>query len=109
MRVHRWLAVIRGGGPCRFGEAGHRWVRMQAPTRCSTNATEVTVARASCLTSLRGGTIVVTIELGVTITEATVDEKVTTIFCTPVTRNPRCPLGARPSYWPALWARSMAY
>jgi transposase len=32
-----------------------------------------------------------TIELGVTITDAAVDEKQTTIFCTPVTRNPRCP------------------
>ncbi|BBY06919.1 ISL3 family transposase [Mycobacterium noviomagense] len=32
-----------------------------------------------------------TIELGVTITDAAVDEKQTTIFCAPVTRNPRCP------------------
>jgi hypothetical protein len=32
-----------------------------------------------------------TIELGVTITDAAVDEKVTTIFCSPVTRDPRCP------------------
>jgi transposase len=32
-----------------------------------------------------------TIELGVTITDAAVDEKTTTIFCTPVSRNPRCP------------------
>ena len=29
-----------------------------------------------------------TIELGVTITDAAVDEKTTTIFCTPVTRTP---------------------
>jgi len=32
-----------------------------------------------------------TIELGVTITDAAVDEKATTIFCAPVTRDPRCP------------------
>src|SRR5271165_1795993 len=32
-----------------------------------------------------------TIELGVTITDAAVDEKVTTIFCAPVVRDPRCP------------------
>lgn len=32
-----------------------------------------------------------TIELGVTITEAAVDDEATTIFCTPVTRDPRCP------------------
>jgi transposase len=32
-----------------------------------------------------------TIELGVTITDAAVDEETTTIFCTPVARDPRCP------------------
>jgi transposase len=32
-----------------------------------------------------------TTELGVTITDAAVDEKQTTIFCTPVARDPRCP------------------
>jgi transposase len=32
-----------------------------------------------------------TIELGVTITDAAIDEKVTTIFCAPVARDPRCP------------------
>jgi transposase len=32
-----------------------------------------------------------TIELGVTITDAAVDEKATTIFCMPVARDPRCP------------------
>jgi hypothetical protein len=32
-----------------------------------------------------------TIELGVTITDAAVDDTQTTIFCTPVVRNPRCP------------------
>lgn len=32
-----------------------------------------------------------TIELGVTITDAAVDEKQTTIFCTPVARDLRCP------------------
>lgn len=32
-----------------------------------------------------------TIELGVTITDAAVDDTQTTIFCTPVARDPRCP------------------
>jgi transposase len=32
-----------------------------------------------------------TIELGVTITDAAVDERQTTILCTPVARDPRCP------------------
>ncbi len=32
-----------------------------------------------------------TIELGVTITDAAVDEKATTIFCAPVVGDPRCP------------------
>ena len=32
-----------------------------------------------------------TIELGVTITDAAVDEKTTTIFCAPVAPDPRCP------------------
>jgi transposase len=32
-----------------------------------------------------------TIELGVTINDAAVDEKQTTIFCSPVARDPRCP------------------
>jgi hypothetical protein len=32
-----------------------------------------------------------TIELGVTITDAAIDEEQTTIFCTPVVRDPRCP------------------
>lgn len=32
-----------------------------------------------------------TIELGVTITDAAVDDERTTIFCTPVVRDPRCP------------------
>ena len=36
-------------------------------------------------------TIMRTIELGVTITDAAVDDEVTTIFCTPVARDPRCP------------------
>jgi transposase len=41
--------------------------------------------------SVVADTIMRTIELGMTITDAAVDEKVTTIFCTPVTRDPRCP------------------
>ncbi|HWF71609.1 MAG TPA: ISL3 family transposase [Mycobacterium sp.] len=32
-----------------------------------------------------------TIELGVTITDAAVDDEATTIFCSPVARDPRCP------------------
>src|SRR5262245_49408641 len=32
-----------------------------------------------------------TIELGVTITDAAVDDERTTIFCTPAARDPRCP------------------
>ena len=32
-----------------------------------------------------------TIELGVMITDAAIDEKTTTIFCVPVARDPRCP------------------
>ncbi len=32
-----------------------------------------------------------TVELGVTITDAAVDEKSTTIFCAPMARDPRCP------------------
>ncbi len=32
-----------------------------------------------------------TIELGVTITDAAIDDKQTTIFCAPVARDPRCP------------------
>ena len=32
-----------------------------------------------------------TIELGVTITDAAITDGATTIFCTPVARDPRCP------------------
>lgn len=32
-----------------------------------------------------------TIELGVTITDAAINDESTTIFCTPVARDPRCP------------------
>jgi transposase len=45
----------------------------------------------ACPPSVVADTIMRTIELGVTITDAAVDEKVTTIFCAPVTRDPRCP------------------
>lgn len=44
--------------------------------------------------SVVAGSIMRTIELGVTITDAAIDEKTTTIFCTPVTRDPRCPIVA---------------
>ena len=45
----------------------------------------------ACPPSVVADTIMRTIELGVTITDAAVDEKQTTIFCTPVSRGPRCP------------------
>ncbi len=45
----------------------------------------------ACPPSVVADTIMRTIELGVTITDAAVDEKVTTIFCAPVMRDPRCP------------------
>jgi transposase len=44
-----------------------------------------------CPPSVVADTIMRTIELGVTITDAAVDDKQTTIFCTPVGRDPRCP------------------
>ena len=45
----------------------------------------------ACPPSVVADTIVRTIELGITITDAAVDETTTTIFCAPVTRDPRCP------------------
>jgi transposase len=45
----------------------------------------------ACPPSVVADTIMRTIELGVTITDAAVDEKQTMIFCTPVARDPRCP------------------
>jgi transposase len=45
----------------------------------------------ACPPSVVADTIMRTIELGVTITDAAVDEKATTIFCAPVRRDPRCP------------------
>ncbi len=45
----------------------------------------------ACPRSVVADTIMRTIELGVTITDAAVDEKQTTIFCRPVVRDPRCP------------------
>ena len=44
----------------------------------------------ACPPSVVADTIMRTIELGVTITDAAVDEKATTIFCVPVARDPRC-------------------
>jgi hypothetical protein len=44
-----------------------------------------------CPPSVVADTIMRTIELGVTITDAAVDEKATTIFCAPVVGDPRCP------------------
>jgi transposase len=45
----------------------------------------------TCPPSVVADTIMRTIELGVTITDAAIDEKQTTIFCTPVARDSRCP------------------
>jgi hypothetical protein len=45
----------------------------------------------ACPPSVIADTIMRTIELGVMITDAAVDEKVTAIFCAPVRRDPRCP------------------
>lgn len=45
----------------------------------------------ACPPSVVADTIMRTIELGVTITDAAADEKTTTIFCTPLTRDSRCP------------------
>jgi transposase len=45
----------------------------------------------ACPPSVVADTIMRTIELGVTITDAAVEENQTTIFCTPVVRDPRCP------------------
>jgi transposase len=45
----------------------------------------------ACPPAVVADTIMRTIELGVTITDAAVDDKQTTIFCTPVARDPRCP------------------
>ena len=45
----------------------------------------------ACPPSVVADTIMRTIELGVMITDAAVDEKVTTIVCAPVARDPRCP------------------
>jgi transposase len=46
---------------------------------------------SACPPLVVADTIMRTIELGVTITDAAVDEKQTTIFCTPVARDARCP------------------
>jgi hypothetical protein len=43
----------------------------------------------ACPPSVVADTIMRTIELGVTITDAAVVERVTTIFCAPVARDPR--------------------
>lgn len=45
----------------------------------------------ACPHSVVADTIMRTIELGVTITNVAVDDEQTTIFCTPVARDPRCP------------------
>ena len=45
----------------------------------------------ACPPSVVADTIMRTIELGMTITDGAVDDKVTTIFCAPVARDPRFP------------------
>ena len=45
----------------------------------------------ACPPSVVADTIMRTIELGVTITDAAIDDESTTLFCTPVARDPRCP------------------
>lgn len=45
----------------------------------------------ACPPSVVADTIMRTIELGVTITDAAIDDGSTTIFCAPVARDPRCP------------------
>jgi transposase len=45
----------------------------------------------ACPPSVVADTIMGTIELGVTITDAAIDDEATTIFCPPVTRDPLCP------------------
>ena len=45
----------------------------------------------ACPPNIVADTIIRTIELGVTITDAAVDDEKTTIFHAPVARNPRCP------------------
>jgi transposase len=45
----------------------------------------------ACPPSVVADTIMRTIELGVAITDAAINEKPTTIFCTPVARDRRCP------------------
>ena len=45
----------------------------------------------ACAPSVVADTIMRTIELGVMITDAAVDEDQTTIFCAPVARDARCP------------------
>lgn len=66
---------------------------MRVPTPCFTNTTEVTLLSeaTACPPSVVADTIMRTIELGVMITDAAVDETQTTIFCMPVGRDPRCP------------------
>src|SRR5690625_1214619 len=92
MRVHRWVADSRAWRSCRFGEAGPRWVTMRvANTRPSHHRGDPMPEATACPPSVVADTIMRTIELGVTITDAAVDEKQTTIFCTPVARDPRCP------------------
>jgi hypothetical protein len=56
------------------------------------DTTEVTLVEGYCLLAVCCRRhIMRTIELGVTITDAAIDDDATTIFCTPVSRNPRCP------------------
>src|SRR3954466_4835614 len=71
---------------------GPRWVTIRVPTHAR-HTPEVTLLSeaTACAPSVVADTIMRTIELGVTITDAAVDEKVTTIFCAPVARDPEVP------------------
>lgn len=65
---------------------------MRVPRPSLINTTEVARCLRYCLPAFGLPTrLCATIELGVTIIDAAVDEKQTTIFCPPVIRDPRCP------------------
>ena len=65
---------------------------MRVPTRAHQHHRGDPLSEATvCPPSVVADTIMRTVELGVTITDAAVGDKQTTIFCTPVARDPRCP------------------
>jgi hypothetical protein len=66
-------------------------MRVPTPARHTAEAT-----LAACPSSVVPDTIMRTIEWAVTITNAAIDDDATTIFCTAVARDPRCPDWTRP-------------